>query len=492
MADRREAARTVARAGGRGLLLLLAGGVVAGTVAAAALVPWPEFRVEPPSTVVEPEATGQLRVCPGPLLSLGDDAADATAAVSVGSASVTTGVAPDDVEITETPLAAPGNANADADGTPLALATEAGAAAAGSLAGSQGQESALDTLAGFAAAACDEALAEAWLVGGATDVGRTSLVLLSNPTQVAATVDLRVFGENGAVEAPSALGVTVPAGEQRVLSLAGLAPNLRSPVVHVTSAGGGIAATLQHSVVEGLTPAGVELVGPTAQPATSQVIPGFVVPTAGGVDPAEDHAEGDVHPAVRLFAPGDESVEVTIGVAAEVGAGGGTSIDVSLEPGQATDVPLGDLDAGEYTITLDADGPIVAAARATTGVPQAQTSPDGDDDEASVDLAWTVASSALLDTAVVAVPQGPGPVLHLVNPGDEELEITAIVDGVERGIVLPPGETAAVDLDPRSVVELGGAAGVRATVSFSGERTLSSFAVRPPGPLDSPIVVTPR
>ncbi|MFF2274938.1 DUF5719 family protein [Agromyces sp. NPDC058126] len=491
MADKRELARNVARAGGRGLALVLAGGIAAAALAAAALVPWPEFRVEPPSTVVEPAETGQLRVCPGPLLSLGDDAADATTAVSVGSTSVTTGVSPDDVEITETPLGAPENPNADRDGTPLAITTEAGAAGAGELAGAQGQRSERETIAGFAAAACDEAVAEAWLVGGATDVGRSSIVLLSNPSEVAATVDVRVSGENGPVEAPSALGITVPAGEQRVLSLAGLAPNLRSPVVHVTSTGGAIAATLEHSVIEGLTPAGVELVGPTAMPATTQLIPGFVVPTAGGVDPADDHAEGDDHPAVRLFAPGDEPVEVSIGVASESG-GGGAGIDVSLEPGQVTDVPLGELDEGDYTITLEADAPIVAAARATTGTPQAQTAPGGDDEESSVDLAWTVATAPLLDDAVVAVPRGPGPVLHLLNPGDEELEVLAVVDGEERVVRLAPEEAASIELEQRSVVELGGADGVHATVSFSGERALSSFPVRPPGPLDSPIVVTPR
>lgn len=491
MADKRELARNVARASGKALALVAAGGIAAAAIAAAAIVPWPEFRVEPPSTVVEPAETGQLRVCPGPLLSLGDDDADATTAVSFGSSSVTTGVSPDDVDITETALAAPENPNADRDGTPLAITSEAGAAGAGELAGAQGQRSDRETIAGFAAAACDEAVAEAWLVGGATDVGRSTLVLLANPSEVAATVDVRVSGENGSVDAPSALGITVPAGEQRVLSLAGLAPNVHSPVVHVTSTGGAIAASLEHSVVEGLTPAGVELVGPTALPATTQVIPGFVVPTDGGVDPADDHADGDDHPAVRLFAPGDEAVEVSIGVASESG-GGGTSIDVSLEPGQATDVPLGELDEGDYTITLEADAPIVAAARATTGTPQAQTAPDGADEEAAVDLAWTVATSPLLEAAVVAVPQGPGPVLHLLNPGDDELEVVALVGGEERSVRLAPDEATSIGLDPRSVVELGDAAGVHATVSFSGERALASFPVRPPGPLDSPIVVTPR
>ena len=101
-----------------------------------------------------------------------------------------------------------------------------------------------------------------------------------------------------------------------MLSLAGLAPNLVSPVVHVVSTGGAIAASLEHSVVIGLAPAGIELTGATAAPATSQVIPGVPVPQSGGVEATEDHADGDDHPAVRLFAPGGDAAEVSIGVVA--------------------------------------------------------------------------------------------------------------------------------------------------------------------------------
>ncbi|MCD2444028.1 DUF5719 family protein [Agromyces sp. SYSU K20354] len=491
MADKLTLARTAVRIGARGLAVLAAAGIAVGAVAAAALVPWPEHRTEAPSVVVQPAETGQLRVCPGPLLSIGDDPAAATTASSVGSADVTSGAVPTDADVTETPLAAPDNSRADADGPPLALTTEPGAVDAGMLAGAQSQTVTREGLSGFAAASCTEAVAESWLVGGATDVGRTTLVLLANPTAVAATVDLRVIGETGRVDAPSALGIIVPPSSQRVLSLAGLAPNLVSPVVHVTSTGGAIAASLEHSVVEGLTPAGVELVGPTALPAPTQVIPGFVVPSHGGVAPADDHAEGDGFPAVRLLATGQEPVQVSVGVVPDTG-GSGSTVDVTLEPGLVTDVPLGELDAGEYTIRLDGDGPFVAAARATTGVPEAQTDPDGADPEASVDLAWTTATMPLIDTAIVAVPRGPSPVLHLANPGGDEIEVRYAVDGEERSITIQGGDAASVDVDAQSVVELSGVAGVHATVTFSGDQALASFAVQPPGPLDTPIRVYPR
>ena len=271
------------------------------------------------------------------------------------------------------PLAAPGNPNSAEDGAPVAIAAEPAASTPGCWRAPSRRACRAETLAGFAAAACGEAVADAWLVAGATNLGRSGLVLLSNPTAVAATVDVRVIGEAGPVEAPSALGIIVPPGSQRVLSLAGLAPNLTSPVVHVTSTGGAIAASLEHSVVVGLAPAGVELTGVTAPPATTQVIPGFVVPEAGGIEASEDHADGDDFPVVRLFAPGDEQVDVSIGDRARVGLAAAAPSTPPSQPDSVTDVPLGVLDAGDYTVRIEAEAPVVAAARATVGGTDGQT-----------------------------------------------------------------------------------------------------------------------
>lgn len=485
--------RTIARVGGRSAGFLVAAALAATALAAAALVPWPEHRTDPPSLLVQPAESRQQRVCAGPLLTLADDAAAATTASSIGTADLIAGAEPDDVEITETPLAAPGNPRADRDGTPVVISVEPGTVEAGMLAGAQSQSAGTETIAGFAATACAEASAESWLVAGATTLGRTSLVSLANPTDVAATVDVRVIGETGAVEAGSSLGIIVPAGSQRVVSLAGLAPNLTSPVVHVTSTGGMIAAALEQSAVDGLAPAGVEFTGAAATPATSQVIPGFLVAESGGVDPAEDHADGDDFPAVRLLATGDEPVDVSIGLMPEGGSGaGGSTIEATLQPGRTTDVPLGVLDAGAYTVRLDADGPIVAAARATTGTPAAAPAPGQSDAAASVDLAWTVSTTPLLADAVVAVPEGPSPTLHLANAGGDDAEVEYTIGGETRTVNIEAGSATSVDVEAGGIVRLTGVEGVHASVSFAGIGELASFGVQPPGPLDSPIRVFPR
>lgn len=467
---------------GRGAAVLAAVAAAAGLLIAAAVVPLPGVEAEPPSTVVQPAESRQLRVCPGPLLALAEDAAEATAATSFGAAPIAIAADPADAIVEQAPVEAPDNPGAAADGGPVAIAAEPGAVDAGLLAGAQSQAADTTSVRGFAASACAEPSSESWLVAGATDVGRSGLVLLANPGPVASTVDVRVLGESGPVEAPGALGVVVPPGTQRVISLAGLAPNVRSTVVHVTSTGGPVAAALQHSVVLGLEPAGVELSTSAAPPATALAIPGFVVADRRGVAPQEDHAEGDDHPAVRLLATELDTVAVV-----EVRDGDGATvsrIDAELVAGRAVDVPVGVVDPGAYTVLVTADAPVVAAARATV-------LGDGDDPIVA-DLSWSAATAPLLDRATVAVPPGPDPVLHLANPGDAEVVATVSVDGAEREVTVPPGGAASVDLAPDARVVLDGVEGLHGSVSYRGDAELSSMPVAPPGPLDAPVRVYPQ
>jgi hypothetical protein len=181
-----------------------------------------------------------------------------------------------------------------------------------------------------------------------------------------------------------------------------------------------------------------------------------------------------------------EPVDVSIGVVPESGSGGNT-IEATLQPGSVLEVPLGVLDAGTYTVRVEADAPVIAAARATVGGAEGQT-----DASAPSDLAWTVATAPLLDAAVVAVPTGPSPTLHLANPRGEAAEVALTIGGAERIVTVPAAGAASVGLAAGASVVLGNTEGLHATVSFAGDDELASFGVQPPGPLDSPIAVYPR
>ncbi|WP_438855318.1 DUF5719 family protein [Agromyces sp. M3QZ16-3] len=479
MTTRRDVMRWIAR----GVGVVLVGGLAAGALLAASVAPLPEVAADPPSTVVQPAESRQLRVCPGPLLSLADDAASAATARSLGAPDLVVAADPESATIEQVALDAPDNADAAADGGPVAVAAEPGAVLAGMLAGAQSQTAATESLGGFAAASCVEPASDSWLLAGATEVGRSGLVLLANPGEVASTVSVRVIGETGAVDAPSGLGIVVPPGTQRVVSLAGLAPSVRTPVVHVTSTGAPIAAALQHSVVLGLEPAGVELSTPVAPPANRQVVPGVVVTDDRGVAPDEDHAEGDDFPVLRLFAPDDAEAAAVVVVRDEEGEAV-SEIEVALAPGQATDLPLGTLDPGTYTVVVDADAPVVAAARSTL-------LGDGED-PILADLAWSVATGALLERAAVAIPDGPGPTLRLANPDGEAVTATVTIGGGERTVPIPAGGAASVVVQGGDRVILDGVEGLHAAVTFEGDAAIAAIPVAPPGPLDSPVRVFPQ
>ncbi len=460
-------------------------------VGAATLLPWPSYNVTPEATVVSPDATEQQRVCPGPLLALAADANDASATSSLGRADTlyAAGVNVEDAlsgnglssaQITVSGLSVPDNASGDAEGTPLVLSVPANDSAPLLLGGSQSQAVMSETVSGYSASACSEAVTDSWLVAGSTATGQTSLLFLSNPTAVAATVDLRIYGESGLVDAPGSTGILVQPGAQRVLAVAGLAPNLNSPVVHVSTRGGQVVASLQQSVIRGLTPGGIELVGATAAPALSHVISGYIVPPSI-IDPAHSN-DSDFHddqPAIRVLNTSDTPSELTVSVTSDEG-GDGTSLSVTVDAGVASEIPLTMLMAGTYTVRLSSEQPVVAAARST------------EKSDVSEDFAWFVASQPIADASALVVTGGPAPTLHLVNAGTLSQTVSLVSEaGPPLTLTLPAMSSLAQPLGALQSYVLAGEqlSGVVASVSYQGSAALSSFALSAPGPLAQPLAV---
>jgi hypothetical protein len=479
--------RGIALFGARALAGVLGLTVVAVAMGAAAVVPWPTFEKAPVSVTVSPTPSEQQRVCPGPLLTLAEDSSRAQAASSVGSAEAVFGArsvsaAPGWIEPETADLAAPDNAKSDVYGAPVLLRVPVQGTTAALVAGSQSQTAAGETLGGLAVAACGEAAGDSWLVGGSTDVGRTSLVLLSNPTTVVAAVDLTVFGETGRVDAPGSTGILVQPGSQRIVSLAGLAPNLRSPVVHVQARGGQVLASLQQSTIRGIEPGGVDLLGPAAGPARSQRIAGVIVTTEAKADaPTEVGGLAEDMPSVRVLVPGDAQATVQIGVTSAGGDSAGTSVQVAVQPGTATEVPLPGLVPGTYSLKLTADQPIVAAA---------QTSAVG---AAGRDFAWFATSDVLTDEFLVAVADGPSPSLHLINTASASATYTASPErGTPTTVTVQAGASATLNLAASARYLVSGGTSTVASVGYSGGGLLASFTLSPAGPLAAPIRVYPH
>lgn len=502
--------RGVAIVGGRIVIGLVGIGVAMVAVVGSSVVALPGIRATPPSIVVTPVPTAQQLVCPGAVLRLADASGKgATTASAIGRA--TTRFYSSTGSVDSTPLAVTDASTGGTASAPAVISTPPNQSDPTEqllLSGAQAQTVTDPDYVGLAAADCGVAAGDAWLSGGSTSVGRTTLITLSNPTQVAATVDLALFGENGPISAPGTSGIVVAPDGQRVLSLAGFQPNIVSPVVHVTSTGGQIVAALQESIVRGLVPGGVDIGGATAGPSLKNIIPGLQIgdPTglqqlaSGGVDFA------DLGAVLRLFAPGSGSVTTTISLIPEDGKTIGSSFEYSIEAGRVTDIPIGDLEPGSYTVSVVSPVPLIASARVSAAAaptpsgparPPTTSAPAGAPTTTSpgappvaTDFAWLASASELKTRAQLTIAPGPSPVLHLANvttiSATAEL---AMVGGGTKQVVVPAGSSVLLPVEPGETYQLTGFESLYAAVTLTDGGFIARYTIHPPGTASTPVRV---
>ncbi|QHC55998.1 DUF5719 family protein [Rathayibacter tanaceti] len=445
---------------------------VAGVVIAAAAVAVPQLLPVPLASraaegvVVTPVAADSSLVCGGDLIDASEPEelrpfdGSTSARWPDGSTSGST-------PLDEGDVASPGSGivsldvPADADPTPGGVSV---------------QSIANETVSGLSARGCAEPSADSWLVAGSTDVGRTSVLVLANPSAVAATVDLTLFGESGLIQATGATGIVVPAGATRALPLAGLAPGVVQPVVHVSARGGEVAASMQSSAISGLTPEGVETTGPSAGPDTLAVIAGFTLTSPPAERSSDDGSGGAGSPVVRILTPGDVDSTVSVEITNEDPSGSGASTQVVVPAGRVGEVPLTGLVDGSYRVVLRADQPIVAAGRSTsTG-------------SAGTDFAWFASGASTSRAFAVANTGEPGALLHLLNGSNSAATIEIAAPGGTRTLELGPFAAASAPLGTDAVV-VSSTQPVQASVSIALDGRIASYPIVPPGPLSSPITV---
>lgn len=452
----------------RGRLMLAAGGRVSLALVAAAsagvlaagvlLVPAPTFAPTVPAPVVTPDRSDQSLVCAGGALGLTRGADPQVTVVadptrrSAGAGLVESSLtASDAIEGGATVVTLPREAPGDA------------------LAASESIRATTRDVAGLAAAECLTPGRTAWLVGGATTVGRTTWIVLNNADAVDAAVDLRLWGDSGPIEAPGTSGIIVAAGTQRIVPLAGFAVNETSPVVEVTSTGGSVAATLQTSIVRGLTPSGFSVVTPLGDADVRHVIPALPV-INGEATLVRSTSDGGVDglPTLRLLAPGEQSAEVTVTLVPQQG-GIGLVTQASLEAGVVLDLPFTDLADGEYGVVIESTVPIVVAARSSTA------------GESTADVEWFTPSPQLdaggeVLVAVAPLSDGQTALLHFLAP-EGSAEVT--VDGLP--VSVPAGSVVAVPSAANAGVRITTTAPLNVSITYRGDGLLAgSRVLRPP------------
>lgn len=295
-------------------------------------------------------------------------------------------------------------------------------------------------LRGLAAANCQPAGNDLWLAGASTSVGRTSVLTLTNSSASPATVSLDLYGASGPIQTPGGRGLVVAPHSARSLVLAGLAPGQDRLTVHMKSTGGAVSALIQQSVLRGLTPGGVDFIAPTQAPALSQTIPGVKIrPDAGAISAQSGYA--DASTVLHVSVPGSVDSVVSVKVFGNSGQIALPNGGVFTAPaGKVTELPLGELPAGTYSLSVTADHAFTATARLVGFTKPGE----------AVDIAYAPAATRLGTNHVLTLPGGVHAELALTAPaGSATVSLTPVspegVLGKTQKVELKSGTTQVVD-----------------------------------------------
>lgn len=431
-------------------------------IVAAVHAPWPVVAHAPAQVDVTPLPGDSVLVCNGDLRALGRDASApldmrsaATPSRTIGGTSgdpASHGLAVQDLE--------------DAGEVPVLTGTVDGRSAP-LIAGAESVSIAADDLSGFAALPCGAPRLESWLVGGSIDTGTEDLVILTNAAQVPSTVTLSVYGTTRSTRT-----VVVPSQAQVALPLTSFATGQDAPVVKVTAVGAPVRATLQSSLVRVLDPVGIDLQDSIPGPRQS-----FVLTGVQAFSPSGDDAEMTV---LRLLSPGSDTT-ARVRVQAEGTTASADEFTVPLTAALPAQVSLSGLEPGQYTVEIEADAPVVAAARQQDGFGLGS------------DFAWVTPAPEIGTEALFSVPAGPGARLQVANASDEEATVTVepLDDGKPQEIVIPAGETLGVAVDARTTYRIRTTAPVHAAVTLTAQGALAVLPVQASTATEKTITVYP-
>lgn len=452
------------------LPLVLVAGLLSLVVAAGQGLPAAPTAGAEPTEAAPAPVVGAHAVCP----DLQGAPGTASSTVSVGVASAADGAtgqaAPGRIDgraLTggdgaALPIQAPGQVVADlaAGLSDDAYLVQADGALAGGLVVQQTTRAGGGTERGLSTVRCESARTDAWYAGGGTTVGETSTLVLVNPDDAPAVVDVALWSAEGPVEARPGRSLSVPPGERRVVELDTLAPDRSQLAVRVQATRGRVASSLRHERFDGLVPRGAEAVPRTSPPAELVVVPG--VPAGPG------------ERRLQVTNPGADDVVVAV----ELTAGDGQFVPAGLD---AVDVPAGStvgLDLGPELVTpaavtvRSAGGPVLAVALVVEQPAAGELR----------ELAYVAAAPPLDGPAVLPdVTVGP--------EGDQVLLLSALTgDAVVDVETLPVVGAPALSAPARRVEAPGGRTVALPLSTLLPAGTVGRTAVQVrPGALSSPV-----
>lgn len=269
-----------------------------------------------------------------------------------------------------------------------------------------------DEIRGVLAAECGDPLNDAWLVGGDTSLGRETVLVITNGSDVDATIDVEMWGADGVIAAPGSQGLVIPARSQRAFPVAGFAPSEVSPVIHITSNGAPVWSVLQTSVVRGLVAGGLDRVTPNQGAATDAYFPIVSIESEDVIGPLRSDPDYvDMETVVRVFVPGEAPGTVSVRLTS---LSTGETIDTTAEvpAGRVTELIVDEIPAGQYSAVVHSDVNFVAGLRFA----------HYDTKTKHADHAWASAAQPFVGTVAVAAPVAG--TLALQNTSGDIVDVT--------------------------------------------------------------------
>ena len=287
---------------------------------------------------------------------------------------------------------------------------------------------------GMASTACAPAASEFWFVGGGAIAGRKTRVLLVNPDDTAALVDVIIHGPDGIIDAPAGRGLVVPPLDRVTVQLDVLAPGVRAAALHVLARTGRIGASVNDEQRSGLQSVGTDWVPQAALPATKVYVPGVINGLGARVLSIVSTSENDANVTLRVISP-EGTFEPAESNVFTVTSGAVVTTDMTPDLPQTPDGSL------PVTLELTSDQPIVVGMRQFFGEKRVQN-----------ETAFSAGAQPIMGPAAVSG-------LPVRDATDVRLAISAPEGDVEVDIVLLPfrgGKSVGEPTAPRRIKVAGG------------------------------------
>ncbi len=218
---------------------------------------------------------------------------------------------------------------------------------------------------GMASTACASAASEFWFVGGGAIAGRKTRVLLVNPDDTAAVVDVIIHGPDGIIDAPAGRGLVIPPLDRLTVQLDVLAPGVAATAFHVLARTGRIGASVDDEQRSGLASIGTDWIPQAALPATKVYVPGVINGLGARVLSIVSTTDNDANVTLRIISP-EGTFEPAERNTFTVTAGAVVTTDMTPALPQTPDGSL------PVTLELTSDQPIVAGMRQFFGSKRVQ------------------------------------------------------------------------------------------------------------------------